>query len=58
MALKCICVEFKGLQNGVDFTLIDPWVDELLSINKVSNLYKLTAFCWVLPRDVPNYYVV
>ena len=34
--LKCICVEFKGLPNGVNFILIDHLIGELLSINKVS----------------------
>ena len=61
MVLKCICVEFKVFSNDANyFVLVDHWVDELVSINEVSNEHgqfvclinvnNSTALCWVLFR--------
>ena len=35
--LKCICVDFRGLHNGINFILIYHCIGELLSISKVSS---------------------
>ena len=42
VVLKCICVDFKGLHNGINFALLYHCIGELLSISKVSSERELT----------------
>ena len=44
VVLECICVDFKGLLNGVNLILIVHYVCKLLSVNKISK-HKWLIIC-------------